>query len=140
MCINMCIYICVYIYIIHFRHSFYHHSGFVATHALGHMIYKLYTMCPSAWVVRKPLWWKPGGHMFSWLHIYYAHLASVRFEQSVCRGSLMTTCRLYIILYMYIIYIMCIYIFIYVCIYIYIYITNKDKQPISNKMIHNGCK
>ena len=24
-------------------------------------------------------------------HIYYAHLASVRFEHSVCRGSLMAT-------------------------------------------------
>ena len=31
------------------------------------------------------------GTLFSWLHIYYAHLASVRFEHSVCRGSLMTT-------------------------------------------------
>ena len=37
----------------------FHHSGFVATHALGHMM--------------------------------YAHLASVRFEHSVCHGSLMTT-------------------------------------------------
>ena len=45
----------------------YHHNGFVATHALGHMMYG------------------------STLHIYYAHLASVRFEHSVCRGSLMTT-------------------------------------------------
>ena len=48
----------------------YHHNGFVATHALGHMMY-----------------------------IYYAHLASVRFEHSVCRGSLMTT---YIYIYIYI--------------------------------------
>ena len=31
------------------------------------------------------------GTLFSWLHIYYAHLDSVRFEPSVCRGSLMTT-------------------------------------------------
>ena len=37
----------------------YHHNGFVATHALGHMM--------------------------------YAHLASMRFEHSLCRGSLMTT-------------------------------------------------
>ena len=29
----------------------YHHNGFVATHALGHM------MCPSAWFATKPLWW-----------------------------------------------------------------------------------
>ena len=28
--------------------------------------------------------------MFSWLHIYYTHLA-VRFEHSVCHGSLMAT-------------------------------------------------
>ena len=40
--------------------------------------------------------------MFSWLHINYAHLASVRFEHSVCRGSLTTT-------------------YMHVCIYIYIY-------------------
>ena len=31
-------------------------------------------------------------------YIYYAHLASVRFEHSVCRGSLMTT---YIYIYIY---------------------------------------
>ena len=31
------------------------------------------------------------GALFSWLHIYYAHLVFVRFEHSVCRGSLMTT-------------------------------------------------
>ena len=31
------------------------------------------------------------GTLFSWLQIYYAHLASVRFEHAVCRGSLMTT-------------------------------------------------
>ena len=28
------------------------------------------------------------GTLFSWLHVYYAHLAFVRFEHSVCRGSL----------------------------------------------------
>ena len=39
----------------------YHHNGFVATHALGHMM--------------------------------RAHLASVRFEHSVCRGSLMLFCK-----------------------------------------------
>ena len=52
--------------------------------------------------------------LFSWLHIYYAHLASVRFEHSVCRGSLMTTC---VYVYMYCIY----YIYIIYMIYIYIY-------------------
>ena len=29
--------------------------------------------------------------LFPWLHVYYSHLASVRFEHSVCCGSLMTT-------------------------------------------------
>ena len=32
-------------------------------------------------------------------YIYYAHLASVRFEHSVCRGSLMTTYITYIYIY-----------------------------------------
>ena len=31
------------------------------------------------------------GKLFSWLHIYYTHLAYVRFKHSVFRGSLMTT-------------------------------------------------
>ena len=53
----------------------YHHNGPVTTHALGHMMYM----------------------------IYYAHLASVRFEHSVCRGSLMTTyMTTYIYTYIYI--------------------------------------
>ena len=30
------------------------------------------------------------GTLFSWLHVNYAHLASMRFEHSVCCGSLMT--------------------------------------------------
>ena len=30
----------------------YHHNGFVATHALGYMMYG----CPSACVATKPLW------------------------------------------------------------------------------------
>ena len=39
-------------------------------------------------------------HCFhDYIYIYYAHLASVRFEHSVCRGSLMTT---YIYIYIYI--------------------------------------
>ena len=32
-----------------------------------------------------------GGILFSWLHIYHAHLVSVRFEHSVCCELLMTT-------------------------------------------------
>ena len=51
----------------------YHHNGFVATHVLGHMMYDYTLLVPMN------------------QHIYYAHLASVRFEHSVCRGSLMTT-------------------------------------------------
>ena len=44
----------------------YHHNGFVTTHALGHMMYG------------------------------YAHLAPVRFEHSVCRGSLIYNIYIYI--------------------------------------------
>ena len=60
----------------------YHHNGFVATHALGHM------------------------------HLRY--LASVRFEHSVCRGSLMTT-----------------YIYIYIYIYICILYMDISEHPLS---------
>ena len=34
---------------------------------------------------------KSEGTLFPWLHIYNAHLASERFQHSVCRGSLMTS-------------------------------------------------
>ena len=61
----------------------YHHNGFVVTHELGHKMYG-YTLLIS---------------LFSWLHIYYAHLAYVRFEHSVCRRSFITT---YIYIYIYI--------------------------------------
>ena len=37
------------------------------------------------------------GTLLSWLHIYYAHLASVTFEHSACYGSLMTTYDQYIV-------------------------------------------
>ena len=58
--------------------SGYHHNGFVAIHALGHKAIMVIT-------------WR--AHCFyDNIYIYiYAHLASVRFEHSVCRGSLMTT-------------------------------------------------
>ena len=61
------IYIYIYIYVIMKRMCppGYHHNGFVATHALGHMMY-----------------------------------GSVRFEHSVCRGSLMTTIYIYISLHL----------------------------------------
>ena len=48
-------------------------------------------MCPSAWVATKSLGDNREGTLFSWWHICYAHFASVRFEHSVCCGSLMTT-------------------------------------------------
>ena len=57
----------------------YHHNGFVATHALGYHI-----SCAQVHEC-----------------IYYAHLASVRFEHSLYRGSLMTT-YIYIYIYIYI--------------------------------------
>ena len=77
------------------------------------------------------------GTLFSWLHINYTYLASVKFEHSVCRGSLMTTyiiiyILLYIVhifIYFHVIYIYYIYkyiytnnIYIYIYLYLYIYI------------------
>ena len=35
--------------------------------------------------------------LFSCLHIYYAHLAIVRFEHSVCRGSIVTNVLFHVI-------------------------------------------
>ena len=74
------VYVCIYIYIYIYR---------------IHGIYiKPDIMCSGAWVATKSWWWQPGGNivfLFSWLHIYYAHLAFKRFEHSVCPGSLMTT-------------------------------------------------
>ena len=71
------IYIYIYIYIYVIMETMcppgYHHNGFVETHALGHMMYGS-----------------------------YAHLASVRFEHSVCHGSLMTTTYIYIYIYIFI--------------------------------------
>ena len=68
----------------------YHHNGFVATHALGHMTYG----CYCAQVHELPQSHcgdNREGALYSWLHVCCAHLASVRFEHSVCRRSLMTT-------------------------------------------------
>ena len=55
-------------------------------------------------------------------YIYYVHLASVRFEHSVCRGSLMTT-----------------YIYIYIYTYIYIYVIHdtQSAQILQNQDGHN---
>ena len=62
--------------------SGYHHYGFVATHASCAQVHELpQSHCGD----------NREGTLFSLLHIYYAHLVSVRFEHSMCRGSLMTT-------------------------------------------------
>ena len=53
--------------------------------------------------------------LFSWLHIYCAHLASVGFEHSVYRGSLMIP-GAYIYIYIYMLIYIYIYIYIYICI------------------------
>ena len=45
----------------------------------------------SAWVNTKPLWWYTGGYIiFMTTCIYYPHVASARFERSLCHGLLMT--------------------------------------------------
>ena len=50
------------------------------------------------------------------IYIYYAYLASVRFQHSVCRGSLMTT---YMTTYIYIYIHIYIYVYIHMCMYMY---------------------
>ena len=84
-------------------HPSYQYNGFVATHPLVHMMYACArTSCAQVQEL-------PQSHcgdsrvdtLFSCLHIRYAYLAFVRFEHSVCRGSLMTT-YLYIFIYKYI--------------------------------------
>ena len=50
-------------------------------------------------------------------YIYYAHLASVRYENSVCRGSLLITTYI------------CIYIYIYIYVYIYNFWRTWDNKP-----------
>ena len=72
----------------------YHHNDFVAIHALGHMMYgscaQVHELPQSHCGDNRE------GTLFAWFHIYYAHLASVRFEHSVCHGSLMTIYIIYI--------------------------------------------
>ena len=55
----------------------YHHNGFAATHALGHMMYELPQSawvhefeCMSAWVPQSHCGDNREGTLFSWLHIY----------------------------------------------------------------------
>ena len=63
----------------------YHHNGIVATHDVHHVAKCM--SCHNAIVVMTGR-----EHCFhDCIYIYYAHLASVRFEHSVCRGLLMTT-------------------------------------------------
>ena len=53
--------------------SGYHHNGFVATHALGHMVYMMHIMSLSVRVATTPLWWSTGGHIvfiIEYIYIY----------------------------------------------------------------------
>ena len=59
----------------------YHHNAFVATHALGQMMYH------TSWAQVHELLRSHCGDnqedtLFSWLHIYYTHFVSVRSEHS----------------------------------------------------------
>ena len=112
----------------------YHHIGFVATHALEHMMFSYTWLVPvnqrvlnkpsqehaamynrtSCAQVRELVQSHYGGNwegtLFMIAYLYYAHLASVRYIY------------LYICIYIYIYIIYIIYIYIYTCIYMYIYI------------------
>ena len=70
----------------------YHHIGFVVTHALGQHDNRPYV--PKCMSYHKSIVVITGrAHCFHdciHIYIYYAHLAFVRFEHSVCCGSLMT--------------------------------------------------
>ena len=85
----------------------YHHNSFMATHALGHMMYGYILLILSQRVLNKlSKKYHISGHKWSTTYrmlnshrskimliftIYYTHLVSVRFEQSLCCGSLITT-------------------------------------------------
>ena len=77
----------------------YHHKGFMATHALGHMMYGYTLLVPMNQRVLRKLSKECNISGHKWSTTYYAHLAFVRFEHSVCHGSFMTT---YINIYIYI--------------------------------------
>ena len=65
----------------------YHHNGFVATRALEHVMCNC-TSCAQVHELPQSRCGDNGeGTFISWLHICYAHLASVRFEHSVSRRS-----------------------------------------------------
>ena len=58
----------------------YHHNDFMATHALGHMMYGYTLLVPmNQRVLNKSS------------VMGYAHLTSVRFEHTVCHESLLTS-------------------------------------------------
>ena len=88
------LYICVYGIVKAMFPSGYRHNGFVATHALGHIMYITVHNRTSSAKMHELQQSHCGdnreGTLFSRLHIYYAHLASVRFEHYVCCGSLLT--------------------------------------------------
>ena len=79
------IYIYIYhIYIYTYIHdkmypTVYYHNDFPATDALGHMMYKAILVITGR----------------AWLHNIMPFSVFVRFEYSVCHGSLMATCTLY---------------------------------------------
>ena len=70
----------------------YHHNGFLATHALGQMMYSYTLLLPinqecSTSKARIVIYVVTSEHII----LVIAHLASIGSEQSVCYGSLMTT-------------------------------------------------
>ena len=66
------------------------------------------------------------------LNVYYTNYAHTH-------TSIYIYICIYVYIYMYIY--MCIYIYVYIYIYIYVYIyKQRNKQPTSNKMIHDGSK
>ena len=86
---------------------YYRHNSFMATGPLGHMMYVYhFPKCMSCKI-------NQNGTLFSWLHICYAHLPSVRFEHSMCRGPLSLVIYIYTYIYIHI-YIYNIYIYIYI--------------------------
>ena len=61
-------------------------------HAVHHTVHHTVYHVPKCMSFHKAIVVITGrAHCFLWLHIYYAHLASVRFEQPVFRGSFMIT-------------------------------------------------
>ena len=99
--ISLSIYIYTYIYIYIYIYKYCYHVIMKTMCGPGYHYIGLWqlmylgtwctVMCTSAWVATKPLGDNQKDTLFSWWHICYAHFASVRFEHSVCCGSLMTT-------------------------------------------------